>query len=32
MVTHDTQLAHRARRMVTMEDGAIVSDLTLPQQ
>jgi lipoprotein-releasing system ATP-binding protein len=30
MVTHDTQLAHRARRMVTMEDGAIVSDLILP--
>ena len=26
MVTHDHQLAHRARRMVTMDDGAIVSD------
>ena len=32
MVTHDNQLAHRARRMVTMEDGAIVSDLTLPHE
>ncbi len=26
MVTHDTSLAHRARRLVTMEDGGIVSD------
>jgi lipoprotein-releasing system ATP-binding protein len=26
MVTHDQALAHRARRMVTMEDGAIVHD------
>jgi ABC-type lipoprotein export system ATPase subunit len=26
IVTHDQALAHRARRMVTMEDGAIVSD------
>ena len=26
MVTHDPALAHRARRMVTMEDGAIVHD------
>src|SRR5439155_24474938 len=29
MVTHDQALAHRARRMVTMEDGAIVSDQLL---
>ncbi len=29
MVTHDQALAHRARRMVTMEDGAIVSDQPL---
>jgi len=26
MVTHDTQLAQRARRMLTMEDGRIVAD------
>ena len=26
MVTHDTQLAHRARRMITMEDGQIIKD------
>ncbi len=26
MVTHDLALARRARRMITMEDGAIVSD------
>ena len=26
MVTHDTQLAHRARRIITMEDGNIVKD------
>ena len=26
MVTHDQALAHRARRMVTMEDGTIVTD------
>jgi lipoprotein-releasing system ATP-binding protein len=26
MVTHDQALAHRARRMVTMEDGTIVAD------
>jgi lipoprotein-releasing system ATP-binding protein len=26
MVTHDLQLAHRARRLVTMEDGNVVSD------
>ena len=26
MVTHDAQLAHRARRIVTMEDGNVVSD------
>ena len=26
MVTHDTSLAQRARRMITMEDGQIVSD------
>ena len=30
MVTHDTALARRARRMVTMEDGLIVSDAALP--
>jgi len=29
MVTHDQQLAHRARRIVTMEDGNIVSDQRL---
>jgi lipoprotein-releasing system ATP-binding protein len=26
MVTHDTSLAARARRMITMEDGAVISD------
>ena len=26
MVTHEMTLAHRARRMVTMEDGAVVAD------
>ncbi len=26
MVTHDTVLAHRAGRMITMEDGMIVKD------
>jgi lipoprotein-releasing system ATP-binding protein len=26
MVTHDLSLAHRARRMITMEDGAVISD------
>jgi lipoprotein-releasing system ATP-binding protein len=26
MVTHDQQLAHRARRIVTMEDGSIIDD------
>jgi lipoprotein-releasing system ATP-binding protein len=26
MVTHDSQLAHRARRIVTMEDGNVVTD------
>lgn len=26
MVTHDTQLAHKARRMITMEDGQIIRD------
>jgi lipoprotein-releasing system ATP-binding protein len=29
MVTHDTSLAQRARRMITMEDGQIVSDRPL---
>jgi lipoprotein-releasing system ATP-binding protein len=29
MVTHDQQLAHRARRIVTMEDGNIVGDQAL---
>jgi len=31
MVTHDVSLAHRARRMITMEDGLIVSDVS-PQE
>ena len=31
MVTHDQTLAHRAQRMVTMEDGAIVADQKLAQ-
>ncbi|HEY8666937.1 MAG TPA: ABC transporter ATP-binding protein [Tepidisphaeraceae bacterium] len=26
MVTHDTALAHRARRIITMEDGQIIAD------
>jgi len=26
MVTHDTALAHRARRMITMEDGRVLTD------
>ncbi len=26
MVTHDTALAHRARRIITMEDGAVIGD------
>jgi lipoprotein-releasing system ATP-binding protein len=29
MVTHDGALAHRAKRMVTMEDGLVVTDQTL---
>ena len=29
MVTHDLQLAHRARRLVTMEDGAVVTDVPI---
>ena len=29
MVTHDLTLAQRARRMVTMEDGTIVSDVPI---
>ena len=29
MVTHDTQLAHRARRIVTMEDGSVIGDQLL---
>ncbi len=32
MVTHDMNLARRARRLVTMEDGNVVSDQPLPQQ
>jgi lipoprotein-releasing system ATP-binding protein len=31
MVTHDTALAHRARRIVTMEDGSVVVDQQLPK-
>jgi len=31
MVTHDMNLAQRARRMVTMEDGNVVSDTGLAQ-
>ena len=27
MVTHDQALAHRARRIITMEDGQITSDI-----
>ncbi len=30
MVTHDLALARRARRLVTMEDGNVVSDVMLP--
>jgi lipoprotein-releasing system ATP-binding protein len=30
MVTHDPSLAHRARRLVTLEDGRLVSDRPLP--
>jgi lipoprotein-releasing system ATP-binding protein len=29
MVTHDTALAQRARRMITMDDGVILSDQAL---
>lgn len=29
MVTHDLQLAHKARRLVTMEDGNVISDKAL---
>jgi lipoprotein-releasing system ATP-binding protein len=29
MVTHDQQLAHRARRIVTMEDGNVIGDQLL---
>ena len=29
MVTHDQQLAHKAQRMVSMEDGSIISDESL---
>ncbi len=29
MVTHDTNLAHRARRMITMEDGQVIRDEVL---
>ena len=28
MVTHDTSLARRARRMITMEDGVVIDDRT----
>src|SRR5688572_8855278 len=31
MVTHDLSLAQRARRIITMEDGAVLSDRDLPQ-
>jgi lipoprotein-releasing system ATP-binding protein len=31
MVTHDQALAHRARRMITMEDGLVVRDEVLGQ-
>jgi ABC-type lipoprotein export system ATPase subunit len=31
MVTHDMNLAQRARRMVTMEDGNVISDTGLAQ-
>lgn len=30
IVTHDQQLARRARRMITMEDGRLASDELLP--
>jgi len=29
MVTHDTSLAQRARRMITMEDGLVIADTNL---
>ncbi len=29
MVTHDNALAHRARRIITMEDGAVIDDRLL---
>jgi lipoprotein-releasing system ATP-binding protein len=29
MVTHDSAIAHRARRMVTMEDGNVVKDVPI---
>jgi predicted ABC-type transport system involved in lysophospholipase L1 biosynthesis ATPase subunit len=29
MVTHDTHLAQRARRMITMEDGGVTADQRL---
>jgi lipoprotein-releasing system ATP-binding protein len=32
MVTHDTQLAGKARRMITMEDGAIIADALTSHQ
>ena len=31
MVTHDTQLARKARRLVTMEDGRVINDEALPR-
>ncbi len=31
MVTHEMSLAHRAKRMVTMEDGVIVADTSIDQ-
>jgi predicted ABC-type transport system involved in lysophospholipase L1 biosynthesis ATPase subunit len=30
MVTHDTHLAARARRMITMEDGRVIRDSAAP--
>ena len=32
MVTHDTALAHKARRIVSMEDGSVIADEVLGQQ
>jgi len=32
MVTHDVALAHRAPRIITMEDGLLISDTALGQQ